>query len=405
MSAKVKWIYLAAFLDLFAVSLIVPSMGAHLKGLGASYFMIGMMTSIYALTQLLSGPVIGSWSDKIGRQKLFVTIYLIVGCCYLLIGLVNSYYIILLLRAAIGVFKHGQVLIRTIVTDQIPIENQSSLFGHLKSIAGISFTIGPAIGGHLSELDGGFRYVACCTGFLLFLNSVIGYLYLDDVTKNDASEQQKKNEHRSKSLRQEITEAVHSLADVNWRLFGQVFALKFVLDMSAGLYHSNYNLKIQERFNITPKISGYTIAFQSFVGVITGLFVTKINDKLYNSDADYKKRNMHGYILMVVGYLGIYFASSLRVFLLWTVVLKTSHMFLRIILTDMLMRKCPPSQTGSVVGTSNSVSNLARLVTPVVAGVFEDTWETNSANFLAALVASIGIFIALGISRSHPKSQ
>lgn len=175
--------------------------------------------------------------------------------------------------------------------------------------------------------------------------------------------------------------------------------------MSAGLYHSNYNLKIQERFDITPKISGYTIAFQSFVGVITGLFVAKINDKLYNSDVDYKKRNMHGYILMVVGYLGIYFASSLRVFLLWTVVLKTSHMFLRIILTDMLMRKCPPSQTGSVAGTSNSVSNLARLVTPVVAGVFEDTWGTNSANFLAALVASIGIFIALGISRSHPKSQ
>ncbi|CAG5108807.1 Similar to MFSD9: Major facilitator superfamily domain-containing protein 9 (Homo sapiens) [Cotesia congregata] len=322
MSAKVKWIYLAAFLDLFAVSLIVPSMGAHLKGLGASYFMIGMMTSIYALTQLLSGP--GSWSDKIGRQKLFVTIYLIVGCCYPLIGLVNSYYIILLLRATIGVFKHGQ---------------------------------------------------------------------------------QKKDEHRSKSLRQEITEAIRSLADVNWRLFGQVFALKFILDMSAGLYHSNYNLKIQERFGITPKISGYTIAFQSFVGVITGLFVAKINDKLYNSDVDYKKRNMHGYILMVVGYLGIYFASSLRVFLLWTVILKTSHMFLRIILTDMLMRKCPPSQTGSVAGTSNSVSNLARLITPVVAGVFEDTWGTNSANFLAALVASIGIFIALGISRSHPKSQ
>lgn len=77
----------------------------------------------------------------------------------------------------IGIFKHGQVLIRTIVTDQIPIDNQSLLFGHLKSIAGVSFTLGPAIGGHLSELDKGFSYVACCTGFLLILNSGLYYIF------------------------------------------------------------------------------------------------------------------------------------------------------------------------------------------------------------------------------------
>ncbi|XP_057326857.1 major facilitator superfamily domain-containing protein 9-like [Microplitis mediator] len=407
MSAKVKWIYLAAFLDLFAVSLILPSMAAHLKSLGASYFMIGMMTSIYASTQLLSGPIIGSWSDKIGRQKLFVITYLIVGCCYPLIGFINSFYIILLLRATIGIFKHGQVLIRTIVTDQIPIDNQSLLFGHLKSIAGVSFTLGPAIGGHLSELDKGFSYVACCTGFLLILNSVIGYLYLDDVQDENAASKQYKDEckKKPKSLREEISEAIRSLAEVNWRLFGQVFTLKFILDMSAGVYHSNYSIKIQERFSITPKISGYTIAFQSFVGVITGLFVAKINDKLYKTDVDYKKRNIHGFILMAIGYLGIYFATSLSVFLLWTVVLKTSHMFMRIILTDMLMRKCPSSQTGSIAGTSNSVSNFARLITPIIAGIFEDTWGTNSANFLAAVIASIGILVSLNIKNNHSKTQ
>lgn len=42
------------------MSLILPSMSAHLKSLGASYFLIGGMTSIYACTQLISGPIIVS---------------------------------------------------------------------------------------------------------------------------------------------------------------------------------------------------------------------------------------------------------------------------------------------------------------------------------------------------------
>lgn len=128
---------------------------------------------------------------------------MIVSCCYFLVGLINSLYAILIVRAVIGtknmnnqifnkfiisliicnenmccnhdflfvgVFKHGQVLLRTIVTDQVPLEKQTQLFGQLKSVAGISFTLGPAIGGHLTEFENGFTYICCCAGILLAIN-------------------------------------------------------------------------------------------------------------------------------------------------------------------------------------------------------------------------------------------
>ncbi|XP_034943816.1 major facilitator superfamily domain-containing protein 9-like [Chelonus insularis] len=392
MNYQVRWIFIAAFLDLFAVSLILPSLSAHLKTLQASYLMIGMMTSIYAATQLLSGPIIGSWSDKIGRQKIFIISYFIVGCCYPIIGILKSLYLILFLRAIMGIFKHGQVLLRTMITDQTPIKQQPLLFGRLKSVAGISFTIGPAIGGHIAELDRGFFYISCCTGALLVINSVIGYIYFRDLPRINSIDQ---SETKSDSVG--IIDAIKNLMNIKWLMFGEIFLLKFMLDMSTGIYHSNYNLKIQEKFDLSPKLSGYTIAFQSLVGVLTGIFVEDINNKLYKNDENYCKRNLHGFLFMSIAYLGIYFASHLSVFLFWTVILKTSHMFLRIILTDMLMRKCPTNHTGSVTGTANSVSNLARLVTPLLAGLVEDMWEKNSTNFLAAVISTIGVGISFSI--------
>ncbi|KAK0178869.1 hypothetical protein PV327_007712 [Microctonus hyperodae] len=390
---KIRWIYVASFLDLFAVSLILPSMSAYLKSLGASYFLIGGMTSIYACTQLISGPLIGSWSDKIGRQNIFIVTYMIVSCCYLLLGLINSLYAILIVRAVIGIFKHGQVLLRTIVTDQVPLEKQTQLFGQLKSVAAISFTLGPAIGGHLTEFDNGFTYICCCAGILLGINIVIGYLYLNDLPN-------KKLPKKVKSLKENIVEVVRSLSDVNWFTFGKIFALKFILDMSAGLFHSNYNLKLQNRFDISPKLSGYTIAFQSFIGVITGIFIDYINNKFYKNDVNYRRRNIHGFMFTSIAYLGIFFTTHLTIFLLWTTILTSGRMFLRIILTDMLMKKCPPSQTGSIAGSANSISNLARLITPLTAGFFEDYWGINSVNFLAAIVATIGIIVSWNIERT-----
>nr|CAD7447078.1 unnamed protein product [Timema bartmani] len=55
------WAYLAHIWDLFAVSLAVPLMSAHLKSLGASHFMIGALGSLYPALQLISGPIVLRW--------------------------------------------------------------------------------------------------------------------------------------------------------------------------------------------------------------------------------------------------------------------------------------------------------------------------------------------------------
>lgn len=108
-----------------------------------------------------------------GRKNIFLVSCVIIGSCYAFIGLITSLYMILLLRAIVGVFKHSQVLTRAIIVDQVPEEKQPLVFGRLKSVIGISFSLGPIIGGHLTEIDNGFTYIALCAGALFACNTGI----------------------------------------------------------------------------------------------------------------------------------------------------------------------------------------------------------------------------------------
>lgn len=113
----------------------------------------------------------GSLSDRMGRKNILLISCLIIGCCYSALGLLSSLFIILLVRATLGVFKHTQVLIRAIIVDQVTENQQPLIFGRLKSVIGISFSLGPIIGGHLTEIEGGFTYVALIAGVIFGFNT------------------------------------------------------------------------------------------------------------------------------------------------------------------------------------------------------------------------------------------
>ncbi|XP_043270979.1 major facilitator superfamily domain-containing protein 9-like [Venturia canescens] len=404
MEVVIFWIYVASFLDLFAVSLFIPLMSARLRELGASHFLMGCMTSVYALTQLVSGPVIGSWSDRIGRQQILFFSLISVSCCYTALGLIDSLVLILCFRAILGIFKHTQVLIRTIITDRVPGDQQTLVFGYLKAVAGVSFTIGPAIGGNLAELENGFSYICYIVGVFFLLNAAVVYFFLNDLpTPKSSMNSTATREAEKRKQEGSIMQAIRDLASVDWPIYWDIFALKFLMDFSTGAFHNNYSLKLRERFDLTPKAAGYTISLQSFVGVLAGLMVDKVNQRFYKQDHFYTERNLHGYTLMVIAYLGIAASQHISIFMVWSMLLRSIHMFLRIVMTEMTIRRCPPSQKGSIIGSSNSISNIARLMTPLITGYIEDLWGPNSSNLLAAAAATFGLLVPMTFRHQQQK--
>ena len=73
-----------------------------------------------------------------------------------------------------GIMKHTQSLCRTLLTDVVSTKDQLAVQGRLVSFGAVGFIVGPAIGGHMAELEGGFYYV--CVIVMVFFWTNFGKL-------------------------------------------------------------------------------------------------------------------------------------------------------------------------------------------------------------------------------------
>ena len=165
-----KCVYFMSALDIFSVGLIIPLLSPHLRSIGASHLAIGLSSSLYGAAQLLSSPLVGSWSDRNGRVSVLTLSLAICSLCYFMLGQVHSLFIILSLRFILGCFKHTQSLCKSIIGDEIPPHEQAGVYGKLGAISGVGFIIGPIIGGHIADYEHGFSYVTIIILISLLIN-------------------------------------------------------------------------------------------------------------------------------------------------------------------------------------------------------------------------------------------
>ncbi|XP_046616063.1 major facilitator superfamily domain-containing protein 9-like isoform X1 [Neodiprion virginianus] len=398
------WVYVVSFVDLFAVSLSIPLLSTHLRALGASHIVIGFFSSLYAGTQLISGPIIGSWSDQKGRQAILLISLTISAISYIFLGIVKSLWVILIIRAGLGTFKHIQVLARTIVADRVLPEEQSKISGRLTALSSAGFIVGPAIGGHLAELEHGFSYLCYCTALLFAVNIGTTYFFLYDPPETGSPDETKTSLKKKQylSIREQMLCVVRHLVNVDWIIYGDVFALKFLMAVSNAIFTSNYFANVQETYNISPRWAGYTISFQGLIASLAGLLAGWIDQKFYKNDLTFQQRNLHGFIIITISYVGLFTAPTLHLFMLSIVPLTAASSLVRIVGMDMVLKRCSPTQRGSLVGTSNSISNIARFVAPLLAGLMGDLYGTRSATLLCILLSSLGIIVSLMVRQYKP---
>ncbi|XP_069685454.1 major facilitator superfamily domain-containing protein 9-like [Periplaneta americana] len=396
---KVRLLYTVAFMDLFACSMAVPLLSVHLRGLGASHFTIGVVSSLYAGLQLVSSPIIGSWSDIRGHHFVLQLTLLICSFLYFGLGASAAIPVIMLTRVGLGLLKHTQTLCRTLLTDMVPSKDQMVVQSRLVSFGSVGFIVGPVIGGHMTELNNGFYYVCCLVMIFFWINFAIVYFYLPNVPRTHRKNSTEKstdlvdglskdcgyvtiipekvdNTSSKKKIGQKVLEfgffqAVTHLSQVNWSVYWDVFALRFLLGFSQAVHYQNFSLMLKDHYGITPTGIGYTISLQGLIGATTGFLIGWIS-KFYKNDKDNSIRTLHAFGVLTLSFLFMNLASSLAFFLLCLVPLAAAGSLLRITTSEIILQRTEPDQRGSLIGSAQSMSSIARLVAPLCSGLAFD---------------------------------
>src|ERR1700733_7157998 len=65
-------IFLIVLVDVFGLTLVIPLLGPYAEHFGASPLQATLLYSTYAACQFVSGPILGSLSDRHGRKPVLL---------------------------------------------------------------------------------------------------------------------------------------------------------------------------------------------------------------------------------------------------------------------------------------------------------------------------------------------
>src|SRR5690348_9593474 len=65
-------VFLIILVDVFGMTLVIPLLAIYAESFGATPLQATLLLSVFAVCQLISGPILGHLSDRFGRKPLLV---------------------------------------------------------------------------------------------------------------------------------------------------------------------------------------------------------------------------------------------------------------------------------------------------------------------------------------------
>ncbi|XP_062312575.1 major facilitator superfamily domain-containing protein 9 [Osmerus eperlanus] len=418
----IQCIYVVGFMDLFGVSMIIPLLSHHVKALGASPTVAGIVGSTYGILQLFSSTVVGSWSDVVGRRDSLLTCLLLSALGYGLLGMSSSIALFVLARIPVGLFKHSLSICRALLSDVVSETERPLVMGHFNAASSVGFILGPVVGGYLTEHEGGFytSSFTCAAIFLLNAGLVWMLPWSDalaqrtDANSNTSTSAGKachdnngtsstpqncshgNNHQHPPPLAPGLAPASPrklqaprgwrevSLLQPAWRQLSSVgskirtvacsdmwdlFLVRLLMAVAIMLYYSNFSLAMEERFSMRPKVTGYLISYSSTLGALAGCLVGPVT-QLYGNNMS--ALLLHSTVLTCC--LILLYAAAASV---WSVVLSSTFFAIsttigRTCITDLELRRGGTHASGTLIGAGQSVTAVGRVLAPLLSGLAQE---------------------------------
>ena len=143
---------LTVFIDITGFGLVLPLLPFWAQRLGADAFVIGLITTAYALAQFLFTPLLGALSDRYGRRPVILVSLLVEAAAFAMTALAGTLPMLLVARFVGGMGASNIGSAQAVVADVTPPEQRARGMGVIGAAIGLGFVVGPALGGLLATL-------------------------------------------------------------------------------------------------------------------------------------------------------------------------------------------------------------------------------------------------------------
>jgi MFS transporter, DHA1 family, tetracycline resistance protein len=376
-------IFLIVSVDVLGLTIILPLLPFYAEKYGASPAVVGLLVSTYAVCQLISGPMLGRWSDHMGRRPLLLVSQLGTFIGFLILAYANALWLIFLSRVIDGLTAGNLSLAQAYISDVTEPQDRAKSFALIGIAFGMGFLIGPAISGFLVQYS--YQYPIFAAAALSATSILATYFLLPSgaPTAGDALTPRKFTVLDWGNYLRYFRQP--GLAPLLWQFLA--FALTF------SMFMSGFPLFAERRFNwhshpFGPKEVGYVYAYLGLLGVIfQGGLIGRLV-KVFGEPNLVRA----GFFCGMAGLAALGFTYGVALLLVVAAVASSGMGAIRPALTSLITQKAARSEQGVVLGLTQSLNSIAAIVAPAVGGLLIDHSLLAPWALLAAGISGAALF-------------
>jgi multidrug resistance protein len=372
-------IFLIAFLDLLGAGILIPVTPFLVKQYASGGLAVGLMMTAFSTAQFLASPVLGVLSDRHGRRLVLLVSLAGTAIGYFLFGWAGSFWMLLFSRILDGVTGGNISTVQAYIADVSKPEDRSKNFGLVGAAFGLGFIVGPALGGVLAKF--GMTVPAFAAGGLSLLTLTATWFFLPESLPVERRRQEPLQARDLNPLRQ-------ILAAIGRKELAAILAALFLVNFAMAGLQSNFGLFALDRFAIGPGTIAGIFAAIGLTGALTqGLLIRRIGSRFNPFQLA-----LTGCGLALSGFAAIAVSPAAWWLFPACMVISLGMGLLGPSLMGLLSGRVAPEEQGMILGVTQALGSLTRVIGPIWAGLIYDgvaqgsPYAFGSACILAAAV-------------------
>lgn len=381
-------LFLTVFVDMVAFGIIIPVLPLYAQHFDATPLQIGWLLGIYSGMQIIFTPVLGRLSDRFGRRPILMLSLAGTALGFVLMGVADSLLLLFIARIIAGITGGNVSIPQAYIADVTTPETRSKWMGMIGAAFGLGFTLGPMIGGIMSEISYGAPFFFAAG--LTTANVVLLYFILpESLTREDRAA------HRS-------APTIEVFRHGSGLMFGLVVATYFFLITGFSIMTTLFPLFTARRFGYDALANGYLFGF---IGIISVIVQGGLIGRLVRVFGETTLARV-GLILTTLSLAYLPWCNNLAGLLLVSIGLSCGSGFSSPPLNGLASQMIDRSWQGRAMGVLQAAGSSGRLLGPLIGGALL-MWDLSkpvshygeTPFYAAAAITLIGSVLAFCLKR------
>ena len=409
--AKLFTLMITAFVDMVGLLMIIPLLPFYVQKLTGEGFNIlhwhlgvgtisGIIITAFTVAQLVSAPIWGRFSDRVGRRPTLMIALGAAGIAYLIFGFATSLWVLFLSRLVQGAGGGTVGIIQAYVADSTDPKDRARALGWLSATTNLGVTVGPVLGSAAVGL--GQHYVVPGTGGLQMgyampgimaaalcgLNMLVVWRYL---TESRELIPITTNEEAPRKSREAAWLVISKPSEPSSRLI-------WIYAIGMGAFQGTFSvlaLFLNARFQVTAQTIGYFFMYTGAISVFTRvLLLGRMVDWLGEA-----KLSRLGIVLLAAGVIGMPLSGSLGMLAVAVALIPLGTAFTFPCVTALLSRVVSQRERGLYMGMQQTDGGITRAIAPVLYGRAFDTLGVASPYYFSSAIIAATILLGFGLDK------